>query len=133
MWLRAALAGFTFARHPKPLGWYTCRPESLSSSNTRMLSGILLVYAKTRPALTEHSPERAILERQVERFEVELLAAHARSSFIGRDAAEASRHLTALAARRGGWLLAAAARATALAPRAALAAYRVRQRLRRVA
>src|SRR4029077_20841658 len=31
MWIRASLAGFTFARHPKPLGWYTCRPDSLSS------------------------------------------------------------------------------------------------------
>jgi len=56
MWIRAALAGFRFARHPKPLGWYTCRPESLSSSDTRMLSGILRVYAKTRPSLPEHSP-----------------------------------------------------------------------------
>ncbi|MCU1385823.1 MAG: glycosyl transferase family 2 [Acidobacteria bacterium] len=133
MWIRASLAGFTFARNPKPLGWYTCRPDSLSSSDTRMLSGILRVFAKTRPSLPAGSPERAILDRQVERFERELLAAHARRSFSRREPREAARYLTALAARRGGWLLAAAARAVALAPRTALAAYRVRERLRRVA
>ena len=80
MWIRASLAGFTFARHPKPLGWYACRPDSLSSSDTRMLSGILRVFAKTRPALPAESPERAILEQQVARFEMELLAAEARDS-----------------------------------------------------
>jgi glycosyltransferase involved in cell wall biosynthesis len=51
MWIRAALAGFTFTRHAKPLGWYTRRPDSLSSSDTRMLTGILRVFAKTRPLL----------------------------------------------------------------------------------
>ena len=38
MWICAALAGFTFARHATPLGWYSCRPDSLSSSDTLMLS-----------------------------------------------------------------------------------------------
>jgi len=76
MWIRSALAGFTFTRHTRPLGWYRCgRADSLSASETRMLSGILRVLARTRPALPEHSPERAILDRQVERFERELAAA----------------------------------------------------------
>jgi glycosyltransferase involved in cell wall biosynthesis len=73
MWIRAALAGFTFARHTAPLGWYSCRPDSLSASDSRMLRGILRVFAKTRPALAPHSPERAILDAQVARFEHELL------------------------------------------------------------
>src|SRR3954454_21389494 len=30
VWIRAALAGFTFSRYAKPLGWYTCREDSLS-------------------------------------------------------------------------------------------------------
>jgi GT2 family glycosyltransferase len=128
MWIRAALAGFTFARHPKPLGWYTCRPESLSSSDTRMLSGILKVFARTRPALPEGSAERAILDRQVARFESELLAAEARDSLINGDARQAARHLTALHARRGGWKLWLAARTSTLAPGAALAAYRLQRR-----
>jgi glycosyltransferase involved in cell wall biosynthesis len=74
MWIRAALAGFTFARHSTPLGWYSCRPGSLSSSDTRMLSGILRVFAKTRPLLDPRSPECAILDRQVARFQAELAA-----------------------------------------------------------
>lgn len=133
MWIRASLAGFTFARHPKPLGWYTCRPGSLSSSDTRMLSGILNVFAKTRPALPKGSAERAILDRQVARFEIELLAAETRDSLIKGDARQAARQLRALHARRGGWKLWLAARGAAIAPVAALAAYQVRQRLRRVA
>src|SRR3954470_6738811 len=112
MWIRAALAGFTFARHPKPLGWYTCRPDSLSSNDTRMLSGILRVLAKTRPAVPAGSRERAILDRQVARFEAELLAAEARNSLIRGDGLEAGRQLTALHARRGGWKLWLASRAT---------------------
>jgi len=130
MWIRAALAGFTFTRHSKPLGWYACRPDSLSSSDTRMLGGILRVFAKTRPFLAEDSPERAILERQVERFEVELSAAEARACLAKGDCREAARHVAALHARRGGWLLGAAARALASAPSVAMAAYRVREGLR---
>jgi glycosyltransferase involved in cell wall biosynthesis len=131
LWIRASLAGFRFARHARPLGWYRCRPDSLSSSDTRMLSGILRVFEKTRPALPADSVERVILDRQVARFEMELMAAGARQSLLRGDASQAARELSALAARRGGWLLAAAARAVSFAPRAALAAFRVRQRLRR--
>jgi len=72
MWIRAALAGFTFARHTKPLGWYANRPGSLSSSAERMLTGILRVFAKTKPRLASDSLERAILDRQVARFEAEV-------------------------------------------------------------
>jgi glycosyltransferase involved in cell wall biosynthesis len=74
MWIRAALAGFTFTRHTRPLGWYMCRPDSLSAADTRMLNGILRVLDKTRPALPAHSPERAILDRQAARFSAELAA-----------------------------------------------------------
>ena len=130
MWIRAALAGFTFARHTTPLGWYACRPDSLSSSDTRMLSGILRVFAKTRPALAPGSPERSILDHQAARFEMELDAAEARGSLARGDCRKAARHLAALHARRGGWLLGAAARALALAPSVAMAAYRLREGLR---
>jgi glycosyltransferase involved in cell wall biosynthesis len=76
MWIRAALAGFTFTRHVRPLGWYRCdRADSLSADQARMLAGILRVLSRTRPALADRSPERAILDVQVERFERELTAA----------------------------------------------------------
>jgi len=130
MWIRAALAGFTFARHTTPLGWYACRPDSLSSSDTRMLSGILRVFAKTRPALAPGSPEQSILDHQVARFEMELGAAEARGSLARGDCREAARHLAALHARRGGWLLGAATCALAFAPAIAMAAYRLRAGLR---
>src|SRR5262245_44701098 len=84
MWIRAALAGFTFTRHTKPLGWYACRPDSLSSSGTRMLSGILRVFAKTRPALKPGSPERAILDRQIARFESEIAAIERKERLVMR-------------------------------------------------
>jgi glycosyltransferase involved in cell wall biosynthesis len=130
MWIRAALGGFTFTRHTTPLGWYACRPGSLSSSDTRMLSGILRVFAKTRPALAPGSPEASILDNQVARFEIELAAAQARASLARGDCREAARHMEALHARRGGWLLGAAAHALALAPSVAMAAYRLREGLR---
>ena len=126
MWLRAGLAGFAFARNPEPLGWYTCRPGSLSSSNVRMLEGALRVLAHARPSLAEGSPERAALERSAARYETELAAARVRDSLSRRDASEARKHLAALHQRRGGWLLALAARL----PRATVALYRVRQAVR---
>src|SRR5262245_8005462 len=84
MWIRAALAGFTFTRHTKPLGWYACRPDSLSSSDARMLNGILRVFAKTRPALKPGSPERAILDRQIARFESEIAAIERKERLVMR-------------------------------------------------
>lgn len=132
MWIRAALAGFTFARNPKPLGWYACRPGSLSSSDTRMLSGILRVFVKTRPWLEAASPERTILERQVARFEVELAAAEARNAVMRGDAGAAVQHLAALRRHRNGVGLGILQRLLEYAPSAALAACRVRQRYRGV-
>ena len=126
MWLRAGLAGCTFARNPEPLGWYTCRPGSLSSSDTRMLEGALRVLAHTRPSLPVGSPEQGTLDRSAARYEVELAAARVRDSLVRRDASAARIHLAALHQRRGGWLLAIAARL----PRAAMAVYRFRQAVR---
>ena len=50
-WLRAAVAGFTFARNDRPLGHYRIRPDSLSASDVRMIRGILHVYTKLRPVI----------------------------------------------------------------------------------
>jgi glycosyltransferase involved in cell wall biosynthesis len=129
MWLRAGLAGFTFARNPEPLGWYTCRPGSLSSSEVRMLEGALRVLSHTRPKLAEHPTERAILDRSAARYEADLAAARVRDSLVRRDASAARRHLATLHGHRGGWLLGIAARL----PRATMALYRIRQAVRSVA
>lgn len=129
MWLRAGLAGCTFARNPEPLGWYTCRPGSLSSSDTRMLEGALRVLAHTRPSLTGGSPEHATLDLSAAQYEMDLAAARVRDSLIRKDASAARIHLAALHRRRGGWMLALAARV----PRAAMALYRLRQAVRSAA
>jgi GT2 family glycosyltransferase len=126
MWLRAGLAGCTFARNPEPLGWYTCRPDSLSSSDVRMLEGALRVLAHARPSLAVGSAERATLDRSAARYEADLAAARVRDSLARRDTSDARRYLAALHERRGGWLLALAARL----PLAAVALYRVRQAVR---
>ena len=108
MWIRAALAGFAFTRHTRPLGWYAHRPDSLSASETRMLRGILRVLAKVRPALAPESPERAILEHQVVRFRAELAAAERKERLQRFAAGRALLHVrqvvrrTVLGAAEGG-------------------------------
>ena len=101
-WLRAAVAGFTFARNDQPLGYYRVRSDSLSASNVRMLRGILHVYRKLEPAIHDRPAELAILEQQVSRFETELLAAEARLAIEIADFEAAREHLGALHARKGG-------------------------------
>lgn len=101
-WLRAAVAGFSFARNDRPLGHYRVRADSLSASNIRMLRGILHVYRKLRPLISQRPREMAILERQISRFETELLAAEARLAIEIADFEAAREHLGALHARRGG-------------------------------
>ena len=101
-WLRAAVAGFTFARNDRPLGHYRIRSDSLSASDVRMLGGILKVYRKLRPVIVNLPNEMAILERQINRFERELLAAEARLALELADFEAAREHLGALHALRGG-------------------------------
>jgi hypothetical protein len=84
MWIRAALAGFTFTRHTPPLGWYASRPDSLSSSDTRMMTGILRVFAKTQPLLPPGSPERAIIDRQIARFDAAIARMERRQRLLMR-------------------------------------------------
>ena len=101
-WLRSAVAGFTFARNDTPLGHYRVRTDSLSASDVRMLRGILHVYTKLRPVIADRPHEMGILQRQIARFESELLTAEARLALEIADFAAAREHLGALHARRGG-------------------------------
>ena len=101
-WLRAAIAGCVFARNDRPLGHYRVRTDSLSASNVRMLRGILHVYWKLRPGIANRPAEMAILQRQITRFEAELLAAEARLALEIADFEAAQEYLGALHARRGG-------------------------------
>jgi glycosyltransferase involved in cell wall biosynthesis len=107
-WLRAAMAGFRFARNDELLGQYRRRDDSVSASDVRMLRGILTVLAKLRPSLRELPAEGATLERQVHRFELELLAAEARAAIERADFETAATNLDALHARRPGTAVALA-------------------------
>jgi glycosyltransferase involved in cell wall biosynthesis len=101
-WLRAALAGFTFLRNDRPLGYYRDRIDSVSASNVRMLRGILQVYAKLRPEIAGREREMQILQQQISRFEPELLAAEVRLALEIADFQAAQEYLGALHARKGG-------------------------------
>lgn len=101
-WLRAAAAGFRFARNDRPLGDYRRRDDSLSANDVRMLNGLLFVYRKTREALVGRRPELAMLDAQVSRFETELLAAEARAAIDAGNRKAAAERLRALRSRRPG-------------------------------
>ena len=107
-WIRAAAAGFVFARNDQPLGRYRRRNDSLSASDVRMVSGILKVFAKNRPLFGGRPAELAVIDRQVHRFEVALLGAQARAAIEQSDFETAATNLDALHARRPGALLAMA-------------------------
>ena len=77
-WLRAAHAGFRFARTATPLGWYRVRPDSLSADEVRMLRGAVRVLREFEPRLAPASPEAEALKWQLHRFEARLPAAAAR-------------------------------------------------------
>ena len=101
-WLRAAIAGCTFVRNDRPLGHYRVRSDSLSASNVRMLRGILCVYTKLKAQIAGRPRELQILQRQITRFEGELLAAEARLAIEIADFDAARQYLAALHQRRGG-------------------------------
>ena len=126
-WLRAAVGGFTFARNDRPLGHYRIRTDSLSASDVRMLGGILKVYGKLRPAIVHLPTEMAILERQINRFERELLTAEARLALELADFEAAREHLGALHALRGGAALGVASFLARWAPNMLKRAWRFKR------
>lgn len=126
-WLRAALAGFTFARNDEPLGYYRRRDDSLSASQVRMLRGALRVYYKQRPALLHQPDALRLLDRRVQQFEEDLLAAEAREALDQQDFPSATRHLSALRERRGGTMLGLAKVMANWTPRLLWRAYQLRR------
>jgi hypothetical protein len=127
-WLRAALAGFRFARNDQPLAYYRRRDDSLSASELRMLRGILTVYRNRRADLAGRLHERGLLDRQIARFEAELSAAEARTAIEHGDFAAAGIHLAALQRSRGGALLGLARLMARWAPALLSKAYQLRRR-----
>ena len=129
-WIRAALAGFAFARNARPLGLYRRHANSLSASEQRMVAGILRVYRKTWPCCEPGSAARTACEQQIVRFEIEALRVDVRAALRGRDATSAARAIGELWHRDRRLVLAIAAALIGVAPGVALWAYRVRAHVR---
>lgn len=126
-WLRAAAAGFRFARNDRPLGHYRRREDSLSAGEVRMLQGILTVYRNFRPQLADRPAELALVDAQIARFDTERLAAQARQALEAGDYPGARASLTALHARRGGAALAVARLMARWTPALLSKAYHIRR------
>jgi hypothetical protein len=126
-WLRAALAGFTFMRNDRPLGYYRRREGSLSANDIRMMRGILCVYEKFRPLLAPLPAERAILDAQVARFHGELLAAEARDAIAAGHINIAANRLAELFWRRGGAVVGVVSLMARWTPRLLTRAYQLRR------
>jgi glycosyltransferase involved in cell wall biosynthesis len=126
-WIRAAIAGFRFARNDTPAAYYRRRRDSLSADELRMVNGILRVYAKTREALVYRPEELAILDAQVERFETERVAAEARHALETGNRAAVQEYVTALHRRRGGTMLRLASMMARWAPGLLSRAYLARR------
>ncbi len=129
-WLRAALAGFRFARNDRPLGRYRRRSDSLSADDVRMVRGILRVYAKIRRLLADRPADRALVDAQLTRFTTILYEVEARHALASGDFASAAAHLAALHQRRGGVRLAVARLMAKWTPALLSRAYDVRRTLR---
>ncbi|MBI2221870.1 MAG: glycosyltransferase family 2 protein [Acidobacteria bacterium] len=127
-WLRAAAAGFRFARNPLPLARYRRRDDSLSASEVRMIAGILKVYDKARTSCVPGTPARRVLEAQIARFEAELELAHARHALASGDHAAAARALAALRSLQPTFKHRAAAFLARYAAPLLAAAYQFKQR-----
>lgn len=126
-WLRAAVAGMTFARNDCPLGYYRRRADSLSANDVRMLSGVLAVYQKLRPTILGRPYELELLDRQLERFSMELLAAQACAAIEAGDRETAAARLADLRRLRPGTVLALAELLARWAPRLLPMLYRARR------
>lgn len=125
-WIRAALAGFVFRVTTRPLALYRRHAGSLSTDSARMLRGILHTYDKTRAACPAGSPAREALDRQIARFEQELLLVEGKQALERGDYKTAADRLRALHGRGAGTLVGVTAWLARHAPPAALFAYRLR-------
>jgi glycosyltransferase involved in cell wall biosynthesis len=129
-WLRAAFAGFVVLQNRQPLGRYRRRDNSLSADETRMLKGILRVFAAADPRCASLSSERAAVRRQILRFETALARAELRESLRQSDLPSALRSLEALSDLCPGLMLSTVTRLSAHWPAPLLWAYRVRRAIR---
>ena len=125
-WLRTAQAGFVFRCNPEPLGWYRIRGESLSRQRARMIDGLITSYRKARARSRADAPELPVIDRQIARFESELLLEQAKVALEHGHFDTAADCLDALRSRGAGRLIGLTAWLARHVPPAAALAYRIR-------
>jgi glycosyltransferase involved in cell wall biosynthesis len=126
-WLRAAARGFVFIRNDEPLGHYRRHRDSLSASDTRMVTGIVRVYEKMHAALADRPDERQIAAAQLHRFQRQQLAVQARDALEAGEAGLAVERLNALYAHGGGTFVRIAGIVARWAPKLVSRAYQLRR------
>jgi glycosyltransferase involved in cell wall biosynthesis len=131
-WLRAAQSGFEFVQTFEPLAYYRRRQDSASANDQKMASGIIHVLGTTRARCGEDF-ERQAIDRQIARFERELLSIEGRDALHRRDFSSAVRSYEQLYEKRRTPALAALLFAVRHAPRTVLWMAGARRALRRVA
>lgn len=128
-WLRATMAGFTFARNARPLAWYRRRDDSLSANAVGMLRGAIAVCRKHLPSLAS-TPEFDLMQRQIANYSAELDAATARYALSTRDPALVAKALAALRESRPSPRTIAAALLARHAGPLLISLYHLRRRMR---
>jgi glycosyltransferase involved in cell wall biosynthesis len=99
-WIRAACSGFRFLANHTPACYYRRRPDSLSADEGQMLAGIITVLKEARTMCAGLPLELSALDRQIERFDCELMLSDLRKALIKRDVAGASRQFNRIAEER---------------------------------
>jgi glycosyltransferase involved in cell wall biosynthesis len=130
-WLRAATAGFVFVQTPEALVRYRRRPDGLSADELKMHAGIIAALTKALGRLEDSPAERAALERQIARFEQQMLALRAKTALRAREFATAASWFQQLFERDRRPSRAALAVFSRMAPSALWWADRLRRQLRR--
>jgi glycosyltransferase involved in cell wall biosynthesis len=130
-WLRAVQAGFELVQTFTPLAYYRRRSDSMSANDRQMAAGIIRVFQMVR-ARSPRSDEHAAIDRQLERFERELLAIDARTALRQRDFPAAASSYQLLYRKSPAPRLAALLFAVRHAPRTVLWLADARRALRRV-
>jgi glycosyltransferase involved in cell wall biosynthesis len=126
LWLRAALADCRIVFNARPCGFYRRRPDSMSASEWRMLTGILDVLRGFRAQCTHRPVELAALDKQIASLERRWLLAEGKAALVERDFTAAREVFARLEACATGSLERTIARVGKTVPELLLLAYRAR-------
>jgi glycosyltransferase involved in cell wall biosynthesis len=129
-WLRAALAGFTFVRNPRPLARYRRRADSASFDELPMLDAMIEVLGRTRRSDRADAPIVTAIDRKVAELRERRLWTSAKSDLLKGNYTEAARDFAYFSVLRGSASARFVAGVSRLAPAALRVAYQTKLALR---